>query len=302
MLIKRLSPLDLPEGEEVKYMLTADIEQMAKLVGIHPDRLRDVVYWSSENNGAQYFGSARPMAFFLDYNEGERAGRPRRLGLGTADIRLTGLTRMDATKSLITIPIAVMNPKFVGDLESGDVKYEVIPHIQVDTPHAKDHRFYVFPNMMSPYLNWVSSEYVVGEPDMHLNLMGYDLVLLPAKDTSFMPDISEEDRAEEAATFLQGIYDLSGRVVYDYGFNVTGEYVYMADSKDGLRIDHHVCYRGRQVYRRERSDILSPAELLKGAIQHLNLNAAEQDESEAYEIMRAIRDSSGFDGLGFRHN
>lgn len=301
MLIKRLSPTDQPKDQEVKYMLTADIDHMASLIGVHPERLRALLAYNTEASQS-FYGSARPEGFFLNFNEGENAKKPRRLGLGSTDIRLHGPYRIDASQSLVTVPLTVMHPVFVGDLEKEDgVWYELIPHVKLTTPYMGPEQHYVFTNLALPYRDFAMAEHSCEGFEIELSLLGFDLVLLPEENTlAEVPTSSESPGIMRMYHSMKAMYETHS-VSYDYGFGVVGKYVYTADNKDCLRIDHYMHYQGRQLYRCEHVAILSPGELLARAVKYVNLGGQKETEFEAYEIMRVIRDSSDFHGIGY-HN
>lgn len=305
MLIKRVSQKSLPKGAEVRYMVTADIAEMAKLVGVHPERLLRLLS-SDRDHSAPFYGNARPTAYFMQFAESQCP--TRKLSLSQIDIRMQESYSLDASGSFIIMPLYVVRPEFVGDLENEDgVRYELIPNLMLTAEHMGRQQFYQYPNMAQPFRD-LALELENNEGfEVNFTLQGFDLVMLPDDPEihthdpqEFLPDIRSDLMTQESVQRFLAM-NQSNNVTYDYGFGVVGKYVYTADNKDCLRIDHYMHYQGRQLFRCEHDAILSPGELLARAVKYVNLSGQKETEFEAYEIMRVIRDSSDFHGIGY-HN
>lgn len=294
MLIKRVSPHDPDLTKEVKYMLTADIQEMAGLVGIHPDRLRNILRYASEATKPAY-GVARPSTFFVTACN---VKRPRALSLSQVDIRAQDGFRLDASESFVIMPIYVMRPSFVGNLESANgVRYELIPNLRLRAPNMGDRMFYQYVNLENPYGDLARELENSEGTEIGHDLMGWDLVMLPEESGVVLPSDYIDPTPTESLT-----EPADENLIYDYGFGVTVEYIYTSDNKDCLRIDHNVYYKGRGVFHREETTIVPPSSILKDALRYMAVSNLKDTESEAYEIMRCIYDASGYAGIGFRRS
>lgn len=298
MLIKRVSPVDSDLTKEVKYMLTADIQEMAQLVGIHPERLRSILCYSTDATKPTY-GVARPSTFFT---AACNAKRPRALSLSQVDIRAQDGFRLDASGSFVIIPIYVMRPSFVGNLESTNgLRYELIPNLRARVPNMGDQMFYQYANLEQPFRDFARELENSEGFEINHDLMGWDLVLLSEEPVTPEPSPSEEPRLMPLVRAMKAMHE-NHNVIYDYGFGVSCEYVctYTEDNTDCLNIDHNVYYKGRVMFHRESAGILTPGDVLQQAMKYLNLNSKK--ETEAYEVMRAIRHASHYPGIGYRRS
>ena len=288
MLIKRVSPHDPDTTKEVKYILTADVQEMAQLVGVHPERLRHILDHASER-GLTYYGNARPSNFFTTAC---RSKRPRTLSVSQVDVRVQDRIQMDASRSLVIVPLYVMRPSFVGNLEALDtVRYELIPNLCARVPNMGDQTFYQYINLEQPFSDLARElENSEGFEISH-ELMGWDLVMLPGEGGIRLPD----DVAEHVPTPKD-----EENIIFDYGFGLYCECVYTSDNRGGLRIDHYLNYKDEVIYTTDAGFVLEPSVLLTLAASHFKEHTLESPEAIA--LIDMISTSTHYRGIGYRRS
>ncbi len=241
MLVKKVKTIHMVDdgGEptdkrlEDRYVLTADIDTMAALIGLSSDVLRRVFSYGLECSGATYYGEAQTADYFRA--AANHVNKPRKLELRKMHLRITERVKTDASGSFLIVPVTITDPGFVGDISHG---YELIPHI-VATPREWADSTGTAISVFQPDVNSIVQKAVTQPSEIDLKLVGFDLLLC-------------DELTEPEETFPATVFESpssSNQVVYDYGFGIKVTYTFNpSDGKMKVAVTHDGRYGTTQLH------------------------------------------------------
>lgn len=316
MLVKKVKVV-APDGAEPsteeRYILTADINRMADLVGLSSSIVKDVLKRALDNPNNTYYGEARSADYFHKAcNVWENIKpEPRKFDLDHIHLRVSDRVKTDASGSFLIVPVSVTAPLLVGDVSKG---YELIPHIVLES-HEPDNysKVTTHASIFRPLGDSFVHEQVKSPSDnVDFRLVGFDLLLVDNGEdfTPFPKVFQAEINVTSEPTYNPDL------MVYDFGYGV----VMQAEinlNKDTLKLT--VMRNGTQLTpsREKRLSLVSrrltiaPHELLADAYESDTLmtvatvefakqsTATPQDHATVRWLLERIAD--GYIGTGWRN-